>query len=390
MTKLIAHEYLKEMIFHDMAVKGESAEGLEILSLNRLLNDAEAENDTVLILKLAKQLRKDADKYPEYQKMFAFPSFYSEVLSFAKQMALWNLDAADLPADDENEKQLREIVKAALALDLKEKKTAEKLEESMDAILASPIEAVESFENDYFTYTVMNRLKARGLKTISYCESHDQALVGDKTIIFRLIDADMYWHFKKGDQNDRANRGIALHKMIRLITSTTINGGYLNFMGNEFGHPEWIDFPREGNGWSHKYARRQWNLVDNHDLCYHYLGDFDKDMLEVIKDVRNFNKTEIKEIWHDDNDQILAYMRVDLLFVYNFSPSRSFTDYGFLVPTGTYDVVLDTDNICYGGNGLNDDSMTHFTNYDPLYVDQHKEWLKLYLPARSALVLKKN
>ncbi len=98
-------------------------------------------------------------------------------------------------------------------------------------------------------------------KTISYCESHDQALVGDKTIIFRLIDADMYWHFKKGDENDRARRGIALHKMIRLATAATINGGYLNFMGNEFGHPEWIDFPREGNGWSHKYARRQWNLV---------------------------------------------------------------------------------------------------------------------------------
>lgn len=109
-------------------------------------------------------------------------------------------------------------------------------------------------------------------KTISYCESHDQALVGDKTIIFRLIDADMYWHFKIGDENGVVERGIALHKMIRLLTASTINGGYLNFMGNEFGHPEWIDFPREGNGWSYKYARRQWNLVDNPDLCYHYLA----------------------------------------------------------------------------------------------------------------------
>ncbi|MBR6202902.1 MAG: 1,4-alpha-glucan-branching enzyme, partial [Bacteroidaceae bacterium] len=111
-------------------------------------------------------------------------------------------------------------------------------------------------------------------KTISYAESHDQALVGDKTIIFRLIDADMYWHFKKGDENFMANRGIALHKMIRLLTASTMNGGYLNFMGNEFGHPEWIDFPREGNGWGYKYARRQWSLVDNKELCYHYLGDF--------------------------------------------------------------------------------------------------------------------
>ena len=124
-------------------------------------------------------------------------------------------------------------------------------------------------------------------KTISYCESHDQALVGDKTIIFRLVDADMYWHFKIGDQNYTANRGIALHKMIRLLTASTINGGYLNFMGNEFGHPEWIDFPREGNGWSYKYARRQWNLVDNPELCFHYLGDFDQAMLKTLKKEKN-------------------------------------------------------------------------------------------------------
>ena len=227
-------------------------------------------------------------------------------------------------------------------------------------------------------------------RTISYCESHDQALVGDKTLIFRLIDADMYWHFKIGDENDVAFRGIALHKMIRLVTASTINGGYLNFMGNEFGHPEWIDFPREGNGWSYKYARRQWNLVDNKELDYHFLGDFDREMLKVIKSERNFINTEVREIWHNDGDQVLAYMRGDLLFVFNFSPTTSFTDYGFLVPVGSYDVVLDSDNKCFGGNGFNDDSLTHLTNYDPLYVNEHKEWLKLYLPARTALVLKKN
>lgn len=227
-------------------------------------------------------------------------------------------------------------------------------------------------------------------KTISYCESHDQALVGDKTIIFRLIDADMYWHFKKGDENNNVRRGIALHKMIRLVTSSTINGGYLNFMGNEFGHPEWIDFPREGNGWSHKYARRQWNLVDNKDLDYQYLGDFDKEMIATIKSERNFQNTKLQEIWHNDDDQILAYMRGDLLFVFNFNPNRSFTDYGFLVPTGSYDVVLNTDNKKFGGFGFTDDTITHLTNYDQLYVDQHKEWLKLYIPARSAVVLRKN
>ena len=227
-------------------------------------------------------------------------------------------------------------------------------------------------------------------KTISYAESHDQALVGDKTIIFRLIDADMYWHFKKGDENMTANRGIALHKMIRLLTASTINGGYLNFMGNEFGHPEWIDFPREGNGWSYKYARRQWNLVDNHELCYHYLGDFDEAMIKLIRSLKNFQKTPVVEVWHNDGDQILAFSRGDLLFVFNFSPNRSYTDYGFIVPQGAYNVVLNTDSKLYGGNNFADDTVTHFTNYDPIYEKDGKGWLKLYIPARSAVVLKMN
>ncbi len=225
-------------------------------------------------------------------------------------------------------------------------------------------------------------------KTISYCESHDQALVGDKTIIFRLIDADMYYHFKKGDENDMVHRGIALHKMIRLVTLGAINGGYLNFMGNEFGHPEWIDFPREGNDWSYKYARRQWNLVDNKDLCYHYLGDFDQQMLAVIKEEPKFNQTPLQEIWHNDGDQILAFQRGHLVFVFNFSPTRSYTDYGFLVKKGSYRVVLNTDARQFGGFGFADDSVEHLTCFDPLYKKDGKEWLKLYIPARSAVVLR--
>ena len=226
-------------------------------------------------------------------------------------------------------------------------------------------------------------------KTISYCESHDQALVGDKTIIFRLVDSDMYWHFRKGDETEMVHRGIALHKMIRLATAAAINGGYLNFMGNEFGHPEWIDFPREGNGWSYKYARRQWNLVDNKELCYHYLGDFDREMLTVIKSEKNFNDTPVQEIWHNDGDQILAFSRGELVFVFNFSPTRSYSDYGFLVPEGSYHVVLNTDARKFGGYGFADDTVEHLTNADPLYADQHKGWLKLYIPARSAVVLRK-
>ena len=245
----------------------------------------------------------------------------------------------------------------------------------------------EDWKPSSLFWEVTNRRKDE--KTISYCESHDQALVGDKTIIFRLIDADMYWHFKKGDENDVVHRGIALHKMIRLLTASTINGGYLNFMGNEFGHPEWIDFPREGNGWSYKYARRQWNLVDNKELCYHWLGDFDSAMVHLLESVKNIQKSDVVEIWHNDGDQILAYRRKDLIFVFNFHPTQSFTDYGFLVPRGAYDVVLNTDNKAFGGFGNTDDTIRHLTCADPLYAKDKKEWLKLYIPARSAVVLKR-
>ena len=225
-------------------------------------------------------------------------------------------------------------------------------------------------------------------RTISYAESHDQALVGDKTIIFRLIDADMYWHMQKGDQNFRVERGIALHKMIRLVTSTTINGGYLNFMGNEFGHPEWIDFPREGNGWSYKYARRQWELVDNPDYIYHGLGEFDRAMIRLIHSVKHFNETPLYQLWDNEGDQVLAYQRNDLVFVFNFHGTNSYTDYGILAEPGSYKVVLNTDNPLFDGHGLIDESIEHFTQPAPEEY-MGKQWLKLYVPARSAFVLKK-
>lgn len=245
----------------------------------------------------------------------------------------------------------------------------------------------EDWKPSSIFWEVTNRRKNE--KTISYAESHDQALVGDKTIIFRLIDADMYWHMQKGDANYVVNRGIALHKMIRLITASTMNGGYLNFMGNEFGHPEWIDFPREGNGWSCKYARRQWDLVDNKNLLYHVMADFDADMLKLLKGVKSFQTTPVQEIWHNDEDQVLAFQRKDLIFVFNFNPKKSFTDYGFLVTPGKYMAVLNTDSPLYGGNGLTDDTVEHFTVADPLYAREKKEWLKIYIPARTAVVLKK-
>lgn len=225
-------------------------------------------------------------------------------------------------------------------------------------------------------------------KTISYAESHDQALVGDKTIIFRLIDADMYWHMQRGDQNFMVDRGVALHKMIRLFTASTINGGYLNFMGNEFGHPEWIDFPREGNGWSYKYARRQWELVDNPNYVYQGLNDFERSMLDTIRSIPEFNKTPIYQLWDNEGDQVIAYQRNELVFVFNFNGEKSFSDYGILADTGSYKVVLNTDNVQYDGQGLVDESVEHFTV--PAEGDTYgKEWLKLYIPARSAMVLRK-
>ena len=154
----------------------------------------------------------------------------------------------------------------------------------------------EKKDEDWYPTSIFWELTNRRAdeKTISYVESHDQALVGDKTVIFRLIDDKMYWHMTVGDNDMTVARGIALHKMIRLVTIASINGGYLNFMGNEFGHPEWIDFPREGNGWSYKYARRQWDLVDREDLQYKYLNNFDNAMVELVSGVYNFQALPVR------------------------------------------------------------------------------------------------
>ena len=225
-------------------------------------------------------------------------------------------------------------------------------------------------------------------KTISYVESHDQALVGDKTVIFRLIDDKMYWHMMVGDNDMTVARGIAMHKMIRLVTIASINGGYLNFMGNEWGHPEWIDFPREGNGWGYKYARRQWSLVDREDLQYKFLNAFDNAMVDLVSNVNNFQALGIERLWEKDDDQVLAFRRGNLVFVFNFNPFKSFSDYGILAPAGAYTVELSTDSPDFGGFGNIDEKVKHLTQNDPMYASTGKEWLRLYMPARSAQVLK--
>jgi len=220
-------------------------------------------------------------------------------------------------------------------------------------------------------------------RTISYAECHDQALVGDKTIIFRLIDKEMYWSMNKGSQNFMIDRGIALHKLIRLVTLATAGDGYLTFMGNEFGHPEWIDFPREGNNWSFFYARRQWSLVDNPELRYSDLWHFEQAMLQEAREV-----SLLASIPHcmrcDEEKKVLLIERAGLIFAFNFHPDGSFADYGFPVAAGSYQVVLDSDDALFGGFGRNDSRMLHQT-----VREGHEDVLHLYLPSRTVQVLKK-
>ena len=223
-------------------------------------------------------------------------------------------------------------------------------------------------------------------RTISYAESHDQALVGDQSLLFRLIGADMYQHMRLEDDDLNVSRGVALHKMIRLITIATAGYGYLNFMGNEFGHPEWIDFPREGNGWSYRYARRQWHLVDNPELKYHSLGQFDRQMIQTIRE-RGVLEAAWPYLLHEHNDdKIIAFHRKSLLFVFNFHPTTSYTDYGIQVPPGSYRMLLDTDAARFGGHGRLVADQVHHSLSDPV-MDSSVQRLRLYLPTRTAIVL---
>jgi 1,4-alpha-glucan branching enzyme len=224
-------------------------------------------------------------------------------------------------------------------------------------------------------------------KVVSYAESHDQALVGDKTIIFRLIDKEMYFSMKKDQPNILVDRGMALHKMIRLATVTCAGGAYLNFMGNEFGHPEWIDFQRLGNNWSYKHARRIWSLADNQELRYHLLSDFDNTMMQWA---RQSKLLEISEVtWRFDNkgDQIISWQRGNFLMVFNFHPTNSFTDYGIPLEPSKYKILFNTDEGCFGGQDRIDKNMIYYTRPAAGVMSQH--YLNLYLPARTAMVLKK-
>jgi len=226
--------------------------------------------------------------------------------------------------------------------------------------------------------------RRREEKTISYAESHDQALVGDQTLIFRMIGEAMFDHMSANDDDPRVARGVALHKMIRLITLASAGHGYLNFMGNEFGHPEWIDFPREENGWSCKYARRQWSLADNTRLKYCHLAQFDRDMIAMARKHALLGSSP-PELLHDhDHDKVIAFSRKNLIFAFNFHPDQSYTDYGFSAPPGKYRMILNTDDAAYAGHKRLKKNQVHFTRYDDR---TGLNLLQLYLPSRAAVVL---
>ena len=222
-------------------------------------------------------------------------------------------------------------------------------------------------------------------KSIGYCESHDQALVGDKTIMFRLCDSEMYSKMQKCDSSVIIDRGIALHKMIRLITSSLAGEGYLNFMSNEFGHPEWIDFPREGNGWSYHYCRRQWSLADNKSLRYCELESFDKAMIKLLRRERILSKKPTCEFIHND-DKVIIFSKGKSTFAFNFNPEKSFE--GYFVPTeceGGYKVSLCSDDKIFGGFERVSTDYVYTAQKTP---DGRCGFL-CYLPSRTAVVFKK-
>lgn len=218
-------------------------------------------------------------------------------------------------------------------------------------------------------------------KTINYVESHDQALVGDKTTMFWLADSEMYWKMRVVDESLTIARAIALHKMIRLITLGLAGQGYLNFIGNEFGHPEWVDFPREGNDWSYHYARRQWSLRDDPALKYHFLADFDRAMISLASSSRLLEEPWPYKHYEHVADKILVFSRANLLFAFNFDPQRSYEQREVWVHPGRYALVLNTDAAEFGGFESIEAAVQYETSPSGA--------LKLYLPARSAIVLRR-
>ncbi len=239
-------------------------------------------------------------------------------------------------------------------------------------------------DEDWNMDRIYQEMTFRNEPTIGYVECHDQALVGDQTLMFRMCGAAMYDSMEVGNQNGAVERAMALHKMTRLLTITSGGDGYLNFMGNEFGHPEWIDFPREGNGWSCAYARRQWHLADDPKLKYHFLGDFDHDMVWLVRESNLLAERYPSLKWIHNGDHVLAYEHGGLLFVFNFDPTRSYEGYPIPVSQAAdYSAVMSTADFAYGGQGRVDRSP-----HSAMTPGMQGNNVRLYLPSRTALVLR--
>jgi 1,4-alpha-glucan branching enzyme len=200
------------------------------------------------------------------------------------------------------------------------------------------------------------------------------------------MDQQMYWNMTKFAKDPVIDRGIALHKMIRLITFALAGEAYLTFIGNEFGHPEWVDFPRPDNGFSHHYARRQWSLIEQTHLRYHELRDFDKAMLALDPEFDLLNDPLIEQLaLHEDSRQVI-FRRGPLVFAFNFHVSESYAGLRIPVPDrADYGVILDTDADAFGGKGLLSAPLVYPWQDVPMYGRQQS--LQIYLPARSAQVL---
>ncbi len=225
-------------------------------------------------------------------------------------------------------------------------------------------------------------------QVISYVESHDQALVGGKTFIFELIDKEMYYNMHIDAENLTVARGLALHKMARLATIGAAAHGYLNFMGNEFGHPEWIDFPREGNNWSYHYARRQWSLRDNKTLKFHFLADFDEAMVNLIREHKVIGSEPVRQRLINEGDKFMAFEHHKMLFCLNFHPSKSYTDYPIDVLPGTYRLVLNTDAPEFGGHDIVQGEQI-FKSMELKSETSIRHQIKIYIPARTGFVLER-
>jgi 1,4-alpha-glucan branching enzyme len=245
------------------------------------------------------------------------------------------------------------------------------------------VRSVESKRDEDWSMSEILRVmtdKRSEESVVGYVESHDQSLVGDKSMIFRMADAQMYDHMRDDDSNIVVERAIALHKMMRLVTLGLGSNAYLNFMGNEFGHPEWVDFPREGNGWSYKHARRQWSLADHPQLKFRFLGGFDQALMHLVRETQLLTHGEVTPLVVHDDNKILVWRRGRLIFAINLHPHRS--EAALCIPNAAplnqrLRLVLSSDDQKFGGLNRTDPNVTYETKPD----------LSIYLPCRTGIIL---